>query len=170
MAPGTRVVYANPTPRTHTASGRDTARIVFSYHPLESALRGGIVLRLLRPGVRCLGVVDTIPLAWADAEVFLYRPDGTARHVGHGSRAEAELGSLTLRLEQWARAERMFLRSLALGDTLPDAILGLGITRSMQGDGARSRRYAEEFLRRWPGERRAPAVRKALHGTGAGDR
>ena len=162
MAPGTRVVFANPAPRERSSTADQAGRVLFTYNPLEVALRGGLSLRVLRPGVRCLGVVDTIPPGWADVEVFLYQPDGSARHLGRGSRAEAGLGYFTMRTEQWALAERMFLRSLALGDTLPDAIFGLGITRVMQGREDEARAYAEEGRRRWPHDPRAPAILEGL--------
>ena len=162
MAPGTRIVYANPAPRAPSSTSSPAVSILFTYNPLEVALRGGLSLRVLRPGVRCLGVTDTIPPGWADVEVFLYQPDGSARHLGHGSRAEAGLGYFTLRTEQWALAERMFLRSLALGDTLPDAVFGLAITRVMQGREDDARVFAEAGLRRWPRDPRAPAIRKGL--------
>ena len=162
MAPGTRVVYANPAPRARSSFARQDLRVFSTYNPLESALRGGLSLRVLRPEVRCLGVVDTLPLDWADVEVFLYQPDGSARHLGHGSRAEAELGYFTMRTQQWALAERMFLRSLTLGDTLPDAIFGLAITRVMQGRGNEARAFAEEGLRRWPRDARVPAILEGL--------
>ena len=92
----------------------------------------------------------------------IYQPDGSARHLGHGSRAEAALGDFTMRTEQWALAERMFLRSLALGDTLPDAVFGLGITRVMQGREDEARVFAEEGLRRWPHDPRALAILEGL--------
>jgi hypothetical protein len=166
LAPGTRVVFANPAPRAPSASSSQAVRILSTYNPLEVALRGGRSLQVLRPGVRCLGVVDTIPSGWADVEVFLYEPDGSARHLGRGSQAEAALGYFTMRTEQWALAERLFLRSLALGDTLPDAVFGLGITRVMQGRGNEARALAEEGLRRWPDDPRAPAILEGLRREG----
>jgi hypothetical protein len=162
LAAGTRVVFTNPAPRAPSSDSSQAARILFTYDPFENALRGGRSLQVLRPGLRCLGVADTIPPGCADAEVFLYQPDGSARHLGHGSRAEAELGYFTMRTEQWALAERMFLRSLALGDTLPDAVFGLGILRVMQGREDEARRLAGEGLRRWPHDPRGPAIREGL--------
>jgi hypothetical protein len=158
MAPGTRVVFANPAPRARASASSQADRVLSTYNPLENALRGGLSFRVLRPGLRCLGVVDTVPPGWADVEVLLYQPDGSARYLGHGSRAEAELGYFTMRTEQWGLAGRMFLRSLALGDTLPDAIFGLAITRAMQGREDEARMYAEEGLRRWPHDPRVPAI------------
>lgn len=162
MAPGTRVVFANPAPRAPAPTSRPAVDILFTYNPLEVALRGGRSLRVLRPGVECLGVVDTIPSGWEDVEVFLYQPDGSARHLGHGSQAEAGLGYFTLRTEQWALAGRMFLRSLALGDTLPDAVFGLAVTRVMQGREDEAQVFAGVGLRRWPNDPRAPAIREGL--------
>jgi len=162
LAPGTRVVYANPAPHAPTSAPGPGVRVFSTYNPLERALRGGLSIRVLRPGLRCLGLVDTIPPDWRDVEVFLYQPDGSARHLGHGSRAEAELGYFTLRTQQWARAESMFLRSLAWGDTLPDALFGLVITKVMQGREGEARAIAREAVRRWPLDPRVPVLLKGV--------
>jgi hypothetical protein len=56
----------------------------------------------------------------------------------------------------------MFLRSLALGDTLPDAVFGLAITRVMQGREDEARVFAGEGLRRWPRDPRVPSLLEGL--------
>jgi len=82
--------------------------------------------------------------------------------AGQPAQALAELGYFSLRLEQWKEAEAMFLRSRALGDTLADATFGLIITNSTLGREPEARRYAEEFLRRWPHDERAATVSAGL--------
>ena len=167
LSPGTRVAFVNPAPRRHSSLAAAGAAPTASYLPLEQALRGGETLRLFFPGLRYAGFADTLPRAWEDAETFLYQDDGTLRALGRGAPALAELGYFTLRTGQWARADAMFRRSLALGDTLADAVFGLGITSSFLGRPADERAYAAEFLRRWPDDPRARVVRAALDGRAA---
>ena len=162
LAPDARVAFVNPAPPLHSPiAGRQTGPR-YSYVPLEVALRGGRALALRFPRLRYLGFADTLPRDWEDAEVFLFQDDGSARHLGRGSRALAELGYFTIRTEQWARADAMLRRSLALGDTLPDAVFGLGVTSSFLGDELQARRWAREFTRRFPGDPRAPTVLEEL--------
>lgn len=167
LSPGTSVAFVNPAPRRHSSLAATGAAPAASYLPLEQALRGGETLRLFFPGLRYAGFADTLPRAWEDTETFLYQDDGTLRELGRGARALAGLGYFTLRTRQWARADAMFRRSLALGDTLADAVFGLGITSSFLGRPADERAVAAEFLRRWPGDPRAGVVRAALDGRGA---
>ncbi len=162
LVAGDRVAFVNPAPVRHAAmsdtSGAGSAS-VHSYIPLEGAMRGGETIRLFFPGVEYLGFARDLPRAWEEAEVFLYQDEGTLRHLGKGSAALAELGTFGLKLREWTRAEAMFLRTRTRGDTLADATFGLIITRDFLGDLAGSRRYAAEFLRRWPGDSRAEVVR-----------
>jgi hypothetical protein len=165
LPPGTRIAFVNPAPRRHFAVA-DTARRgdrpIGSYLPLEGALRHGEAVRLFFPGVEYLGFRDSLPRDWEDAEVFLYQDEGTVRHVGKGAQALAELGYFLLKARDWPRCEAMFLRSLALGEPLPDATFGLIITRDFLGDPAGSAIYAREFLRRWPSDPRAATVAQGL--------
>src|SRR5207247_7641658 len=94
---GTRVGLVNPTPRVHSALADTAGAEVTTYTPLEAALRDGMALRLFAPGLRLLGVSDTIPSAWEDAALFVYHDDGTLRAIGHGGAALAEAGTLALR-------------------------------------------------------------------------
>ncbi len=162
---GDRIAFVNPAPRVHfSVAGQaiiDTAQ-VHSYLPIEGALRNGEVIRVFFPGVQYLGFGSAIPPAWEDAKAFLYQDEGTLRQLGRGTRALAELGYFSLRLQQWKEAEAMFLRSRALGDTLADATFGLIITSSSLGREPDARRYAEEFLRRWPRDERAATVAAGL--------
>ena len=167
VAPGDRIAFVNSAPRRHFAvaqtAGLDTSA-VRSYLPLEGALRQGEAIRVFFPGARYLGFAASIPREWEDARTFLYQDEGTLRDLGRGSRALAELGYFTLQLEQWKDAEAMFLRSQALGDTLPDAVFGMIVTSYFLGREDESRRHAEEFLRRWPSDPRAPGVAAGLRG------
>ena len=162
LAPGARIAFVNPAPALHSSLAGGRSGPLVSYVPLETALGRGRALALFFPRLRYLGFSDTLPRTWEDADVFLFQDDGRARHLGRGSRALAELGYFTLRTQQWARAESMFRRSLALGDTLPDAVFGLGATRSALGAEDEARRWLAEFLRRWPADERAPAIAAAL--------
>ena len=162
LPPGARVAFVNPAPPRHSSLAGAQAGPRVGYLPLEAALRGGAVLRLRFPGLGYLGFSDTLPRAWEDAEVFLFQDDGRARHLGHGARALAELGYFTLRTRQFVRADAMFARSLALGDTLPDAVFGLATTADLLGRRNEARQRALEFLHRWPRDPRAPAVARAL--------
>ncbi|MBI5711607.1 MAG: hypothetical protein HZC42_15080 [Candidatus Eisenbacteria bacterium] len=167
LSPGTSVAFVNPAPRRHSSLAAAGAAPTASYLPLEQALRGGEAVRLFFPGLRYAGFADTLPRAWEDAESFLYQDDGTLRSLGRGAAALAGLGYFTLRTRQWARADAMFRRSLALGDTLADAAFGLSITSSFLGRPADERAYAAEFLKRWPDDPRAGVVRSALEGRAA---
>jgi hypothetical protein len=158
LKPGDRIAFVNPAPIRHYAMADTTDATRASYVPLEGALRNGETIRLFFPGVGYAGLGKTIPTEWEDAEVFLYQDEGTLRHLGRGSKALAELGYFTLRLRDWDHAERLFLRSRALGDTLADATFGLIITSDYQGRHADSERYAAEFLSRWPDDPRARVV------------
>jgi tetratricopeptide (TPR) repeat protein len=162
LAPGACIAFVNPAPALHSSLAGGQSGPLVSYLPLETALGRGRALALFFPRLRYLGFSDTLPRAWEDADVFLFQDDGRARHLGRGSRALAELGYFTLRTRQWERAEALFRRSLALGDTLPDAIFGLGATRSALGREDEARRHLVEFLRRWPADDRAAAVAAGL--------
>ena len=162
LAPGARVAFVNPTPKEHVSVTGAPAVSVTSYNPLERAMSDGRTLRLFLPGVRYLGFADTLPREWEDAEVFLYEPDGRSRHVGHGSRALAAVGTSALETGQWQWAEAMFRRTLARGDTLPDAVFGLANTRSLLGSGREAAAYARDFLRRWPRDPRARRVEEGF--------
>jgi len=165
VQPGARIAFVNPAPPLHFAVA-DPRRVpnanVSSYVPVEGAMRHGQAVRLFLPGVEYLGFARRLPREWEDAEVFLYRDDGGMRALGRGSRALAELGYFTLRTRQWAAADSMFQRSRALGDTLADATFGLIITSGYLGRQGDERRYAEEFLRRWPDDARAATVAQGL--------
>lgn len=162
LPPGVRVAFVNPAPPQHSSLAGAQAGPRVGYLPLEAALHRGEVLRLRFPDLGYLGFSDTLPRAWEAAEVFLFQDDGRARHLGHGARALAELGYFTLRTRQFARADAMFTRSLALGDTLPDAVFGLATTADLLGRGNEARQRALEFLRRWPRDPRAPGLARAL--------
>jgi len=162
LAPDARIAFVNPAPPLHSPlAGRQTGPRR-SYVPLEAALRGGRALQLRFPRLRYLGFADTLPRDWEDAEVFLFQDDGSARHLGHGSQALSELGYFTIRTRQWERADAMLRRSLALGDTLPDAVFGLAITSSYLGREPLARLWAREFERRFPGDPRARFVQEEL--------
>jgi hypothetical protein len=158
LAPGSRVAFVNPAPRERVSVTGAPVASVSSYNPLERAMGGGRTLRLLLPNLRYLGFADTLPRDWEDAEVFLYEPDGRARHIGRGSPALVAAGTYALESGQWAWAEAMFRRALARGDTLPDAVYGLANTRSLLGSGREAAGFARDFLRRWPGDPRAREI------------
>jgi hypothetical protein len=161
LQPGDRIAFVNPGPRRHYATVDTTAvdpAAIRSYVPLEGALRNGESIRLFFPGVEYLGFSDHLPREWENAEVFFFKDDGRLRPIGRGGQALAELGYLLLPDHDWQRAEGMFMRSRELGDTLADATFGLIITRDFLGHREESNRYAEEFLRRWPNDPRAPVV------------
>lgn len=167
LEPGSRVGFVNPSPRRPTALGRGTdsdAEAGHRYIPLESALRGGEALRVFRPGLRYLGFHTTVPAGWEDAHLFLYRNDGTLRSLGTGGVALAEVGWYALRLHQWGRADSLFRRSRAAGDTLADASFGLVVTSEQLGRAGLARAFGSEFLRRWPDDERAVAVARQIGG------
>jgi Dolichyl-phosphate-mannose-protein mannosyltransferase len=160
-APGISVGFVNPAPQRHSALA-GPADAGYSYIPLESAFRDGEAIRLFHPGVRYLGFAGTIPPAWEHGQLFLYGNDGALRALGSGSAALAEVGYLALRYHEFARADSLLERSLALGDTLPAAVFGLVVTREQLGRRAESRGYGALFLRRWPDDERAAPVRAQL--------
>jgi hypothetical protein len=165
IGPGDRIAFVNPAPPQHyamTDSVLAPRKTVHSYVPLEGALRQGEAIQVFFPGVTYLGFDRVLPREWEDAKVFLFQDEGTLRAVGSGSQALSELGLFAMRIEQWADADSMFLRSRALGDTLADATYGLIITSDFVGRKDDSKRYAAEFLRRWPNDQRAPAVAQAM--------
>ena len=164
LTSGDRLVFVNPAPRRHTALTADAAAdtALHSYVPLEGAMRGGETIRLFFPGVEYLGFGTALRPEWEDARAFLFQDDGRVRDLGIGGRSLAELGYFTLRLERWGDAEQLFLRSRARGDTLPEATFGLIVTSGKLGRPEESRRYAEEFLRRWPNDPRAAVVAQGL--------
>ena len=164
LAPGDRVAFINPAPRRHYAVGDTTVAVrrVRSYVPLEGALRQGEALRVFLPGIEYLGFGKGLPPEWENVAVFLYQDHGALRLLGRGSRALTELGTFTLRTRNWGKADSMFLRARALGDTTADATFGLIITSDLLGRAGDSERYAREFLGRWPGDSRAPAVASTL--------
>jgi hypothetical protein len=157
LKPGDRIAFVNTAPIRRFAVGDTTAMDktpVHSYVPLEGTMRNGQTIQLFFPGVEYLGFARNIPPEWEDAVIFLYQDEGTARALGRGSQALAELGTFTVRTEQWKLAEELFLRSRARGDTLADATFGLIITSDYQGRPLDAERYAREFLRRWPDDPR----------------
>ena len=163
LAPGTPIAFVNPAPIQHVAfADTSKAAVITSYLPLEGALRRGEAIRLFFPDARYRGFGRTLPREWEDAEVFLFRDDGNLRAMGRGGEALAGLGYFVLGAHEWEKAEAMFLRSRALGDTLADATFGLVITRDFLGHRDESTRYAEEFLRRWPNDSRVPLVAQGL--------
>jgi hypothetical protein len=160
LAPGTRVAFVHPGARRPTALA--AGRTTWSYLPLEQALGPGGGFALFYPQLAYAGFSDTLPAEWEDAEVFLFQDEGTMRAIGRGGRAQAELGTFTISTENWPRAHRMFMRALALGDTVPDALYGLIITSELTGDPRASRRWAREFLARYLDDSRAPLVAREL--------
>ena len=158
---GDHILFINPAPRRHVTVG-DTTRAdavpIHSYIPLEGALRGGEAIRVFFPGIEYLGFDSELRPDREDANVFVYWDEGNLRPIGRGGHALAELGYYTLRFRDFPKAEAMFLRSRALGDTLPDATFGLIITSDFLGRPADVDRYCKEFLRRWPDDWRAPTV------------
>jgi hypothetical protein len=165
---GSRIAYVNPSPYRRFALVDTTGYEVHGYVPLQAALAGGDAIRVLRPGLRYAGFGTDLPREWEDAEALLYRGDGSARWIGHGSVALAELGYFKLRLRQFAGADSLFVRSLARGDTLPDALFGRVTVAAVTGDRATAESAGREFLRRWPNEPRAGAVRQTLAGARPG--
>lgn len=160
LAPGTRVAFVNPAPRLHSAlaPGAPTT----SYLPLEQVLGPGGGFRLFFPALRYVGFADSIPPAWEDAEVFLFHDDGSLRRLGRGSRALAELGLVAVRVREIPRADRWLGRSMAHGDTLPDALFGRVATADLMGRHAEARALARAFVRRWPDDPRAGVLREQL--------
>lgn len=165
LAPSTAFALVSPAEQRHFAlvEGASATR---AYIPFEGAMRGGETLRLFFPDLHYLGIGAAIPPEWEDAEAFLYHADGTLRPLGRRGRAQAEIGYFALRLRQFEKADSLFVRALALGDTVPDAVFGLVITRDALKHPEASQAWAAEFLRRWPEEPRATAVRSALGGGG----
>ena len=166
LAPGTAFALVSPAEQRHFALV-EGASAEHSYIPLEGAMRGGETPRLFHPELHYLGIGHAIPPEWENAEVFLYHSDGTLRPLGRRGHAQSEIGYFLLRLRQFEKADSLFHRALALGDTVPDAVFGLVITRDALKHPDQSRAWAAEFLRRWPREPRAAAVSGVLGG-GAG--
>lgn len=163
VAAGDTIAFVNPAPRRGTAmanlAGLDSAD-VHRYIPLEGALRQGQAIRLFFPDAAYAGFDATIPAALEGARAFLYQDEGTLRDLGRGAAALAALGEVCVRLRQFERADSLYTRSIALGDTLPDAAFGLIVTRDFTGRPDESRRWAETFVRRWPDDPRAAAARQ----------
>jgi hypothetical protein len=168
MPAGSRVALVNPAPRRHfSVAGGDTgftevATGRLSYVPLEGALRGGEAVRVFAPELRYLGLGSVPPPAWEDAQLFLFLNDGRLEHLGSGARALTELGNLAMRARAWPTADSLFVRALARGDTLADAVYGLIITKDMARRGEESAGWARMFVQRWPNEPRVPPIREAL--------
>lgn len=161
FAPGTRFALVNPAKVVHFSMTRTTPVSTLTYIPLEAAIRNGDAIRLFHPGLQYLGLSQDLPPKWEKGvELLLYMDEGTLRPIGCCGKALSELGYFLVRGNDWERAEPLLLRSRELGDTLADATIGLILTRHFLGHEEESDRYAREFLRRWPNDPRANALRR----------
>jgi hypothetical protein len=165
LPPGTRVAFVNPGSRDRVEFGIASAKdsvATHSYLPLEAALRDGEALRVFTPQLRYAGFASSLPREWEDARVLLFNDRADLMDLGTGSQALARLGTFSLEVRDWERADSLFRRSRARGDTLPDATYGLVFTADALGQPAEADQYAREFLGRWPNDPRAAYLDSVL--------
>jgi len=171
--PGTSVAFVNPgvSDRLHfgSDSSNDSVAAGHTYIPLEAALRNGEALRVFTPQLRYLGFASALPREWEGARVLLFNDQADLMDLGSGSHALARLGAFYLESRNWERADSLFRRSRAYGDTLSDATYGLVFTSDALGNPAAADRYAREFLRRWPNDPRAAYFDSVLRASPAGE-
>lgn len=161
---GDTIAFMNPGPRKRVRLVGETedGEPVHSYYPLEGAMRGGRSIDVFFPGVGYLGFGRDIPPEWERAKIFVFFDDGHVEPIGQGAGALAQLGTQLMRQERWDEAERAFERSVAGGDTLPDAAYGLIATDFFQGRRRQAMARADWFLRRWPDDPRVPNLTQQL--------
>jgi len=161
---GDTVAFMNPGPRKRVrlVGGDADAEPVRSYYPLEGAMRQGQSIAVFFPGAGYLGFGRDIPPEWERAKIFVFFDDGHLEPIGSGTEALAQLGHQLVLQERWDEAGQAFERSIASGDTLPDAAYGLIATDYFQGRRERAMARAAAFLRRWPDDPRVPALAQQL--------
>jgi hypothetical protein len=125
-----------------------------SYLPLEAAFRGGETLRLFEPALVYRGFVTTIPQGWDDVECFYYEQRGWLKHWGRGQAALMHQARVQFQAQRWAAADSTWRRVRALGDTIPEAVLGQRDALLRLGRHGQAAALADSFARRWPGDSR----------------
>lgn len=159
--------YVNPYPRMfqNIASNDPTLRAAPSgqtYTPFEAAMRGGETLALFYPNVRSLGFATQPRSEWGAALILLHENDGTLHPLGRGTVALERFGEEAIGIEQWPLAEDAFRRVLAQGDPTADAVHGLVYSLAGQSRDREAVELARDFVRRWPQDPRADALRQWL--------
>jgi hypothetical protein len=162
---GTAVGFVNPIPRRRfdLVTGAPTREQDLGqrapYLPLEAALRGGETLRLFLPGLVDRGFATTIPREWTDVECFLFEQRGYLERWGRGANALMRQGEFQLAAGAWEDAAASFRRARELADTLREATYGEMVALSALDRGREADALADQFLKCWPDDPRAPEIR-----------